>query len=141
MTTVQLKRNFDTFNEEPQPNCPQVNFKNVKKPEDNMDEENPVKRQKQPFSNFRVKRTNYFPISDLKDKDFSSEIKNVKRRQHKLFTEEEVKDIVKFHEEKISDHYNKILQELLQEQFNSFVNFNQDCISKQFKDRESTYFS
>lgn len=141
MTTVQIKRNFDTFSEEPQPNCPQLTFKTIQKVEDNMDEENPTKRQRQPFSNFRAKRPNFFPVSDLKDKDFSSQIKNVKRRQQKLYTEEELKDIIKNHEEQLSDHYNKLLQELLQEQFNSFVNFNQDCISKQFKEREFSYTS
>jgi hypothetical protein len=163
--SLKLKRNFDAFHQEdmmiqcPQPNLSFLqsytqNVQNVQ-PKDRdvmqLDEDTPIKKKKiNLIEGLRGKRPNHFVTSEqiniqnnqvVFDNDFTREIGTPKRRQQRLFTEDEVKKIVLQREEHISDYYNKLLQDLLQEQFNSFVNFNQDCISKQFNDRDFSYTS
>lgn len=57
-----------------------------------------------------------------------------------MYTEEEVKHIIEHRENKIKEEYNKILHDLLEEQFNNFTMFNQDYISQRFKEKYVVYF-
>ncbi|KAL0487644.1 Akirin1 [Acrasis kona] len=85
--------------------------------------------------------------------DFVSSYKKQRRSQQKKeaavstnpkqasFSEEEVKYILEVRERQIKEEYNKILSELLSEQFNQFSKFSQDCISRQFKSSDFSYTS
>src|SRR5690606_4910485 len=64
----------------------------------------------------------------------SSSSSKMKKKKKLLFTEEDVKLLLSHREEQIRAEYDKILQERLQEQFNQFSQFNQDYISRQFKE-------
>lgn len=61
--------------------------------------------------------------------------------KEKYFTVDEVKQIVKFRENQLQDEYNRVLQELLQEQYQQFARFNQDYISRQYNSAPCTYTS
>jgi len=63
----------------------------------------------------------------------------------KMFTFNEVKEIVNRalleKEASLRAEYDRILQELLQEQFRNFSKFNEDYISRQLKSNECSYLS
>jgi hypothetical protein len=64
-----------------------------------------------------------------------------KRKKKNLYTEEEVKYLIKEREDQLHEEYTKALQERLQEQFNSFTQFNQDYISTLYQDKDFSYTS
>jgi len=71
--------------------------------------------------------------------------KNQNDLTERMFSYNEVKDIVSRavaeREASIKADYDKILKEMLEEQFRSFSKFNEDNISSQFKSKECTYLS
>jgi hypothetical protein len=71
--------------------------------------------------------------------------KNQNELTEKLFTFNEVKEIVNRalleKEAALRAEYDRILQELLQEQFRNFSKFNEDYISRQLKSTECSYLS
>jgi len=68
-----------------------------------------------------------------------------KETQERLFTYEQVREIVNRalaeREGQLRMEYDKILQEKLQEQFQNFAKFNEDYISRQFKQTDFSYLS
>jgi len=62
-----------------------------------------------------------------------------------VFTESEVKSIVEKalaeRESAIRAEYDRILQELLQEQYKNFAKFHEDYVSRQVKDSDFSYMS
>ncbi len=109
--SLKLKRSFDAFSNEDAPlQCPQPTFSFMssfspqKEKHDNMhiDESTaPIKKKKFGLvEGIRTNRPNHFPTSDqinlsqnqyVFDNDFSNSISTPKRRQQRLFTEEEVR--------------------------------------------------
>mmetsp|Transcript_7095 Transcript_7095/g.23317 ORF Transcript_7095/g.23317 Transcript_7095/m.23317 type:complete len:150 (+) Transcript_7095:2472-2921(+) len=62
-----------------------------------------------------------------------------------LFTLDQVRDIVRKaveeRERTLREHYDRILQTKLQEQFRAFAKFNEDYVSRQLRDGELSYCS
>jgi hypothetical protein len=141
------KRTFGDCFENINPQCPKVNFSSsptTTNSNDFMEEEpNPTKRIKMATGNYlRRQKTDYMPIPvEISKENMEKHIKNKKRKSEKLYTEDEVKSIVQEREAEIFTQYNEIVQNLLQEQYNSFIQFNQDQISRQFKERDFSYTS
>jgi hypothetical protein len=113
-----------------------------------------INTQQNPLQYSSPHRINHFPeaqdLGKSDAKDFVSSYKNQRRKHQKetpskpkqvSFSEDEVKYIIEMRERQIREEYNRILSELLAEQFNQFAKFNQDCISRQFKNSDFSYTS
>jgi len=83
------------------------------------------------------------PIEDLEQ--FVNRRKSKSKTEEKMFTYEQVKEIVnravQDKEAALRAEYDQILQERLQEQFRNFSKFNEDYISRQLKQSEWSYLS
>eukprot|EP01080_Neovahlkampfia_damariscottae_P009844 gene9844-2167_t len=145
------KRSFGDYLDNLNPQCPSFTFSSsptnsqLDQSADLMEEEpNPSKRVKTVTENIAYRsKTQYIPSSEevLPLKNLENHIKNKKRKNEKLYTEDEVKSILEERESDLRDTYNELVQNLLQQQYNSFIKFNEDQISRQFKDREFSYTS
>uniref|UniRef100_A0A7S4NTM2 Akirin n=1 Tax=Paramoeba aestuarina TaxID=180227 RepID=A0A7S4NTM2_9EUKA len=97
---------------------------------------------------------NFFPPREI-EKDVSEKVTDIVRtkrrqkrepgKQERLFTLDEVKEIVAKavaeREEEIRLEYNEILSRRLQEQYESFARYNEDCISRRVKESDFSYMS
>jgi hypothetical protein len=75
----------------------------------------------------------------------TKETKETNEITEKLFTYEQVKEIVNRvvaeRETALRAEYDRILQERLQEQYRNFAKFNEDYISRQYKESDFSYLS
>eukprot|EP01111_Echinosteliopsis_oligospora_P010975 TRINITY_DN350_c0_g1_i1.p1 TRINITY_DN350_c0_g1~~TRINITY_DN350_c0_g1_i1.p1 ORF type:complete len:149 (-),score=29.13 TRINITY_DN350_c0_g1_i1:237-683(-) len=101
-----------------------------------------------PSSTTSAVKTDYFVAPPA---DTTALVTNNAPRKQKVlngevvFTESEVKSIVEKavteREAAIKLEFERILQDLLQEQFNNFSKFHQDYVSRQIKDSDFSYMS
>lgn len=160
-TSVSRKRSFGTYREsQAQLNCPNASALLSRSPEkqqvDKMDEDfSLTKRLKLDIVDINKLSQDHFPMPKPIGMNEISEIfqilhvdvypllfffiekvemDQILKGKKQMYSEKDVKTIVSERENLIREEYNVILQELLQQQFNNFVKFNYDCISKQFKE-------
>lgn len=93
------------------------------------------------FVAYRKQRKNRTQQSSSSSSSCGTQTPSALPRKKVAFTEDEVKLLLSHREEQIRAEYDKILQERLQEQFNQFAQFNQDYISRQYKQTYVAVFS
>eukprot|EP00761_Pharyngomonas_kirbyi_P012020 gb/GECH01012047.1/.p1 GENE.gb/GECH01012047.1/~~gb/GECH01012047.1/.p1 ORF type:complete len:150 (+),score=42.95 gb/GECH01012047.1/:1-450(+) len=103
-------------------------------------------RRENEFTWKQPKRESPFPEPEkVGDNDINKSIpmKKKKKNKGKVYTEEEVKNIVeeavRQREEELRDEYDRILQDRLEDQYWSFVKFNEDYISRNYKPTDFSY--
>jgi len=108
----------------------------------------PLKRIRTESSPHSPHRPSFFPKSDIGkvEQNLPVLMKQSKISDdftEKLYTHEEVKEIVakalQQKENELRQEYDEILLFRLQEQFQSFTRFNEDCISRQARDGDFSY--
>mmetsp|Transcript_23859 Transcript_23859/g.66819 ORF Transcript_23859/g.66819 Transcript_23859/m.66819 type:complete len:161 (+) Transcript_23859:30-512(+) len=103
-----------------------------------------------PIAGYKRYRDSVFPAHDWEQvSEETSQMYTNKRRKTKCsnpdcqarkFTKEEVADIVckalKEKEDELREEYSILLSKRLQEQYESFARYNEDCISRQMRDSD-----
>mmetsp|Transcript_18482 Transcript_18482/g.33087 ORF Transcript_18482/g.33087 Transcript_18482/m.33087 type:complete len:191 (+) Transcript_18482:32-604(+) len=109
-----------------------------------MEDEQSSKRLRRP-EGFADETSCSKPPNPFVPKDVNVEWKASSKKKKNLFSEEEVKRIVhralKEQEERLTEQYNKILNDRLAEQFENFTRFNQDYVYRQLRAKTSSYIS
>eukprot|EP01103_Thecamoeba_quadrilineata_P002681 TRINITY_DN12590_c0_g1_i1.p1 TRINITY_DN12590_c0_g1~~TRINITY_DN12590_c0_g1_i1.p1 ORF type:complete len:146 (+),score=28.42 TRINITY_DN12590_c0_g1_i1:64-501(+) len=85
------------------------------------------------------------PILEHLENYASNKKKRTSDSNEPLFTMAEVRSIVEkaveAEQQRIKQEYDKILFDNLQEQYNTFSKFNEDCITRQFQNNDFSYMS
>jgi len=98
--------------------------------------------------NLQKERPSQFASSDSLGLGPAELIATYKRQKYRkpkdqkvLLSEDDVREILQYQEQMLRHQYDNILRERLQEQFANFSQFSQDCIYRQFSNKDFSYTS
>lgn len=117
------------------------NHKQLEHPSPVPQQNNAVKRSYEPCSVHNHAPSSSSPLSPVPLQEDCGLNVEKDNQTKKVYTEEEVEDLLKTRESQLKNQYDKRLQELMGDMFEQFLQFNHDYIDKSYNDKECSYLS